>query len=116
MGGPPANTIDYKGYNGSVEFSGEDRVFHGRVVGIRDTVTFEGVSVDDLEVNFRNAVDEYLRFCESEGKRPDTPFKGTFQVRVSRELHKKAAMRAQERHVKLGKVVTEALEKFLVEA
>ena len=111
-----SNAIDYKDYNGSVEFSGEDRVFHGRVVGIRDMVTFEGVSVGELEVNSRNAVDEYLQFCENEGKQPDTPFKGTFQVRVSRELHKKAAMRAQESHVKLNKVVTEALEKYLVEA
>ena len=48
-----SNAIDYKDYNGSVEFSGEDRVFHGRVVGIRDMVTFEGVSVGELEVNSR---------------------------------------------------------------
>ena len=28
-----SNTTDYKGYHGSVAFSGQDRVFHGRVVG-----------------------------------------------------------------------------------
>lgn len=111
-----SNTIEYKGYNGSVEFSAEDRVFHGSIVGIRDKVTFEGESVSELDINFRSAVDEYLQFCNDEGKQPDTPFKGTFNVRVSKDLHKRAALRAQERHIKLNKVVTEALEEYLVEA
>ena len=111
-----SNTIEYKGYNGSVEFSAEDRVFHGSIVGIRDKVTFEGESVGELETNFRGAVDEYLQFCTEEGKQPEIPFKGTFNVRVSMDLHKRAALLAQERHVSLNKVVTEALDEYLVEA
>ena len=34
--------LEYKGYFGSVEYSDEDEVFHGRLEFIRDLVTYEG--------------------------------------------------------------------------
>ena len=91
-----SNTLEYKGYNGSVVYSAEDHIFHGAVVGIRDSVSYDGTDVAALEGNFRAAVDEYLAFCAAEGKTPDAPYKGTFNVRVARELHKRAALYAIE--------------------
>lgn len=107
------NTLEYKGYSGSVQYSQEDHLLHGSILGIRDTVTYEGEDVRSLEANFAAAVDEYLAFCAAEGKTPDTPFKGVFNVRVSPELHRRAAQYASEHHRKLNNVVTEALEKLL---
>lgn len=105
--------LEYKGYNGSVLYSAEDRVLHGRVVGIRDGITYEGSDVDSLERNFKKAVDEYLRFCKEERKNPDTPFKGSFNVRLGHELHKRAALYAETHNQKLNSVVHDALEEYL---
>lgn len=106
-------TLQYNGYNGSVLYSAEDRILHGRVVGIRDAVTYEGSDVTGLERNFKKAVDEYLRFCKEEGKTPDTPFKGSFNVRLGHDLHKRAALYAETHQQKLNAVVHDALEEFL---
>lgn len=108
-----SQTLEYKGYNGSVLYSAEDRVLHGRVIGIRDAITYEGSDVNSLERNFRKAVDEYLRFCKEECKTPDTPFKGSFNIRLGHELHKRAALYAETHHQKLNAVVHDALEEFL---
>ena len=111
-----SQTLDYKGYNGSVLYSAEDKVLHGRIVGIRDVVSYEGKDVKGLETNLRAAVDAYLRFCQEEGKKPDAPFKGSFNVRLSPDLHKRAALYAEEHDRKLNSVVLEALQEFLAHA
>lgn len=107
------DVMEYKGYVGSVHYSGEDEVFHGRLQGIRDLVTYEGTDVVSLKKSFRSAVDDYLHTCKELGKPADTPFKGSFNVRVGEELHKRAALVAAERKVKLNTVVRDALEEYL---
>ena len=37
-----SNTIEYKGYVGSVEFSEEDGLFFGKVMGVRALISYEG--------------------------------------------------------------------------
>jgi len=111
-----SQTLEYKGYNGAVLYSAEDKILHGRIVGIRDMVTYKGRNVTSLEKNFKAAVDEYLKFCKAEGKKPDTPFKGSFNVRLGRDLHKRAALFAEEHDQKLNAVVHDALEKYLTRA
>ena len=111
-----SQTLQYKGYDGSVEYSAEDRLLHGTLLGIRDGVLYEGSDVESLESNFRAAVDEYLAFCAAEGKTPDQPFKGSFNIRVGSELHKRAALFAEENNQKLNTVVSKALEEFLAQA
>ena len=73
--------MNHKGYTATVEYEPDDRVFHGRVNDISDVVTFEGTSVDELEAAFRNAVDEYVAFCEERGRVPQRPYSGRFLVR-----------------------------------
>ena len=111
-----SQTMQYKGYDGYLKYSAEDRLLHGRILGIRDMVSFEGADVKNLERNFKAAVDEYLSFCHAEGKNPDVPFKGSFNVRIPRDLHQKAALYAEEHDRKLNAVVQEALQEFLTQA
>ena len=111
-----SQTLEYKGYNGSVLYSAADKVLHGRVIGIRDAVTYEGTDVRSLDKNFRAAVDEYLSFCKQEGKTPDTSFRGSFNVRLGHELHKRAALYAEEHERTLNAMVHDALEKYLSHA
>ena len=62
------NYLHYKGYIGSVRFSETDAVFHGKAVGIKALISFEGESVAEITEDFHNAIDEYLAFCEENGK------------------------------------------------
>jgi predicted HicB family RNase H-like nuclease len=111
-----SQTLQHKGYDGSVLYSAEDRLLHGRILGIRDMVSYEGTDVTSLEENFKAAIDEYLAFCSVEGKTPDTPFKGSFNVRLSQDLHKRAALFAEEHNRKLNAVINDALREFLAKS
>jgi predicted HicB family RNase H-like nuclease len=108
-----SQTLEYKGYNGSVVYSDEDQSLHGRVLGIRDMVTFEGETVKKLKRSFVQAIDEYLSFCAAEKKKPDVPFKGSLNVRLAGELHRRAALLAEEKSENLNKLINDAVEKYL---
>lgn len=111
-----SNTLEYKGYIGSVEFSSEDEVFHGKLEGIRDLVSYEATEVEDLKRAFHKAVDDYLATCERKHKKPEQAFKGVFNVRVRPELHRRAFVYSTEHRKKLNNIVSEALEKYLERA
>jgi predicted HicB family RNase H-like nuclease len=103
------NYLHYKNYTGSVCFSEEDAVFHGKVIGIKSLISFEGDSVITITGDFRKAVDEYLEFCSAKGKEPEKPFKGSFNVRISADLHRKLALTAAGRGVSLNTLVEDAI-------
>lgn len=42
------NILTYKNYIGTVNFSEEDGVFFGKVMGISDSISFEGDTVESL--------------------------------------------------------------------
>ena len=104
------NTLSYKNYVGTVEFSEEDKVFFGRVIGITDSISFEGDTVESLIEDFQNAVDEYLEFCKETGKEPQQQYKGSFNVRISADLHRKASLGASAKNISLNRYVEEAIE------
>lgn len=103
------NYLHYKNYTGSVEFSEEDSVFHGKVIGIKALISFEGDSVNAITGDFQQAVDEYLKFCTAKGIEPEKPFKGSFNVRISADLHRKLALTASTRGVSLNTMVEKAI-------
>jgi len=105
--------LHYKDYVGSIEFSEEDTVFHGKIIGIKDLVSFEGDGAKAITKDFHNAVDEYLDYCAQCGKEPDKPFKGSFNVRVGTDLHRKAALTAFKKGVSLNTFVEKAISSFV---
>jgi predicted HicB family RNase H-like nuclease len=105
----PSNYLHYKDYVGSVEFSEEDAVFHGKVMGIKSLLSFEGDSVNTIIEDFHNAVDEYLEICTKKGWQPEKPFKGAFNVKIGADLHRKAALTASKRGISLNKLVESAI-------
>ena len=58
-----SNTIEYRGYVGSVEFSEEDGLFYGRLLGISSLVLFDGPDYERLVQDFHEAVDHYIDTC-----------------------------------------------------
>ncbi len=81
--------MTYKGYGCAVRFDDEAEIFHGEVTGLRDVVTFQGRSVDELKSAFQESIDEYLEYCKSRGEEPDKPFSGRFLLRVDPSLHRR---------------------------
>jgi len=104
------NTLEYKGFIGSVNFSDEDGVFYGKIEEINDLVTFEGESVHELREAFREMVDLHIADCEKEGKPVEKSYKGTFNVRISPELHKKASRTAIRKRISLNQLVQKAID------
>lgn len=74
--------LRYKGFTGHVEFDDEAGLFHGEVIDLRDVITFQGTSVEELERAFQDSVDDYLEFCEERGEEPDKPFSGRLMLRL----------------------------------
>lgn len=105
--------LEYKGYLGSVEYSDADEVLHGRLEFVRDLVTYEATDAKGLKAAFQDAVDDYLALCEAEGRTPDVPLKGSFNVRPGRDLHRRAMLLARRRGINLNTVVTDALRRYL---
>lgn len=105
--------LEYKGYFGSLEYNDEDEVLHGRLEFIRDLVTYEGQDARCIKAAFQEAVDDYLKLCEDEGREPDVPLKGSFNVRPGRDLHRRAMLHAKRRGVNLNTVVSDALRRYL---
>lgn len=104
------DVLEYKEFIGSVRFSADDEVFHGKLEGIDDLVSYEGTTVVELKKNFRKAVDDYIVLCSEAGKKAARSCKGTFNVRIPVELHQAAVRKATLLGVSLNQVVKMALE------
>ena len=57
------NTMTTKGYTARVDFDERDNIFVGRVLGVRDIISFHGETVDQLRGEFESAVQDYLADC-----------------------------------------------------
>jgi len=101
--------MEYKNYHAMFTYDDEDHIFVGEVFGINDSLNFHGSSVEELENMFHQSIDNYLELCEKVGKEPEKEFKGTFNVRISPELHRQAALEAARENVSLNQFVTGAI-------
>jgi len=105
------DTIEHNGYRGSVRFESDDRVFHGRILGINDVITFEGETVDELEVAFREAVEDYIATCAELGKPPERAYSGKIPLRIDPELHRIVARAADCAGSSVNAWIASVLEK-----
>jgi len=108
-----SNVLEYNGYSGSIEVSVEDHCLHGKILFITDLVTYEAATVSDLETAFIEAVDDYFLTCKEIGKEPQRPFKGSFNVRINPELHRKAALEANKENISLNELASKAITAYV---
>ena len=109
------NTIEYKGYIGSVEFSAADQVFFGKVQGIRSLISYEGTTAAELIEDFHGAVDDYLALCQEEGIEPEVAYKGSLNIRLKPELHRSAAIYAMSHNQSLNSFIESAIREKLAD-
>lgn len=106
--------MKYKGYTGHVEYDDEAKIFHGDVLGIKDVITFQGITVDEIEQAFKDSVDDYLVFCEERGEVPDRPFSGNFNLRLPSDLHAKLYIAARTHSQSLNSYITKLLRSHVL--
>ncbi|MDI6760686.1 MAG: type II toxin-antitoxin system HicB family antitoxin [Candidatus Brocadiaceae bacterium] len=104
------DVLKYKGFIGSVHFNAEDKTFYGRIEGVSDLVTFEGNTVEELEKAFHGAVEDYVMLCKRVKKEPLRSCKGSFNVRIPPEIHRKAVKQAALLGMSLNQFVQNAIE------
>ncbi len=90
-----SNTLTYKGYIGEIAFDRDAKIFYGRVINTRDTITFQSDDAKHLEQEFQMSVDTYLDFCQELGESPEKPYSGRFVLRLSPEGHQSVARAAR---------------------
>jgi len=106
--------LQYKDYIGSVHFNADDEIFFGKIEGIDDLISFEGNNVTDLKHAFEEAVDDYLLLCKETGKKTEKSYKGSFNIRIAPEIHKKAKLLAVMQGISLNQFIQKAVEQEVI--
>lgn len=104
------NIMKYKEYYATINYEDETSTFYGKIEDIDDLISFESDNVKGLKNEFENAVEEYLEFCKKKGKQPNKPYKGSFNIRIGPELHKKAVIMARVSNMSLNQFVELAIK------
>lgn len=104
--------LTYKGYKGHFEVDTEAKIIFGRVLDIRDVVTFKGKTVEEAEQAFKDSVDDYLEFCQEIGEKPNKPFSGKLPFRTTPEVHRQIYIAAK----KSGKSINAWMEEIVEQA
>ena len=107
------NMLEYKGYYGTVELSDTDNVLFGKVIGVNSLISYEGDSLQSLKDDFQGAVEDYIEMCAANGLEPEKTYKGSFNVRVSSELHRMLAIYSASQGQTLNSTVEKAIKRYL---
>ena len=108
------NMMEYKGYFAEIKYSDEDECFCGGIEGLeKNSITFEGNTVEELKKDFRDAIDSYLEFCKVTNTEPEKQYKGSLNVRIGPELHCKAKRKAKEKNISINELIKNAVAMYL---
>jgi len=101
----------YKGYIGNVTYDNGAKIFHGEVIGLKDVITFQGSTVQELEQAFHDSIEDYLIWCKERGERPEKMFSGKLNLRMPSELHARLVMEATQKNMSLNDYINEKLNR-----
>ncbi|SFS92225.1 Predicted nuclease of the RNAse H fold, HicB family [Succinivibrio dextrinosolvens] len=107
------NFLKYKNYLGSIEYNLKDKVLFGKLLFIDDLISYEGETINELENNFKDAVEDYLQTCAELGKKPQKSYSGSFNIRTTPLIHHRLSYFAKVRGVSLNKLVTEIFNSYI---
>ena len=105
------SSMTYKGYSARVEYDARDDIFVGRVLGVRDIISFHARSVSALHEAFRLALEDYLADCAEQGIAPEKPASGKVMLRIRPEVHAAATIAAQSAGKSLNQWADEVFER-----
>ncbi len=103
--------LSYKGYTGDIEINLSEKYLFGKVLGLdKGLISYEGKTLEELEQDFRNGIDDYLSYCEENNITPKKPFNGLFSIRINPELHRLMAVAAFQKGITVNRFIKEAVE------
>jgi len=102
--------MKYKGYIGTIEFDDASDIIHGEVIGLKDVITFQGTTVDEVKQAFRDSVDDYLEWCKERGECPEKTYSGNIRLRMKPELHAHLAVEAARNGMSLNEYINQKLK------
>lgn len=105
--------LSYKGYHGTVDYSLNDGVLYGKVIDVNSTITYEGTTLDELKNDFQGAIDDYLEMCKDHGETPEKPYSGSFNVRITPQLHHQLAIFAKKNNMSINASVNQAVKQLV---
>lgn len=105
------NLMNYKGYYGQVTYDNEAEIFHGEVIGLKDVITFQGKSVQELNKSFKDSINDYLEWCKERGEKPEKTSSGKIHIRISSDLHAILTNEAAANGLSLNSYIIEKLQK-----
>ncbi len=103
------NSMSYNGYSARIEYDDDDAIFVGHLAGIRDIVSFHGVTVEELKTHFHEAVNHYLAVCQERGEQPQKPYSGNLMLRISPDIHAAVASASKLQGKSLNQWAAEVL-------
>jgi predicted HicB family RNase H-like nuclease len=108
------NHLVYKGYYGSIECHKENKCLYGKVLGMsKDYISYEGNTVEELENDFKDAIESYLEGCNELGIKPRKGYNGVLNIRIPSEIHSKIAIYAESRGTSINAFIRDSIERRL---
>ncbi|MFT3741228.1 MAG: type II toxin-antitoxin system HicB family antitoxin [Gammaproteobacteria bacterium] len=105
--------MHYRGYFGSVHFDNEGLFFYGKIEFVRALISYEATDAKGIKKAFEEAVDDYLEMCERQHIKPEIPFKGSLNIRLGSDLHRKVAIAAELNHLTINKFIVQTLDRVI---
>lgn len=108
------NVIKYKGYSAKVRYSKTDKCYCGWIEGLeKDSISFEGDTIEELEKDFRDAIDHYLECCKNTNTEPDKQCSEAYEFKAGAELHADAKRVAKNNKISLNELTRRALRAYI---
>jgi len=63
-------TVVHKGYHGTIEVDTRDYSLFGKILYLDEEITYRGRTFEELEENFRRAVEDHRQLCEADDQEP----------------------------------------------
>jgi len=106
------DTLNYKGYIGTIEFSDEDDCLFGEVTNINAHIFYEGNNLDELYKDFKESIDDYFEMLKAEGLTPEKPYRGNINIRLQPKTHTEASIKSKKLGISLNKYIDLAVQAF----
>jgi len=78
---------------------------------MKNVLKYKGSTVDDLEDGFQYMVNEHIEDCKKKNTPLERSYKGNLNIRLSPDLHKKAAYNATLKGISLNQYINDVIKK-----
>ncbi len=103
------NIITIDGYSAKIEFDPTTDMFRGEILGLSGGADFYGKTPEQLRTEFKKSLEYYLKICAKKGIEPRKQYSGKLMLRISPEVHERAALLAQAQGKSINAWIADAL-------